>query len=57
MKSYRFKRKLMMQAVLRRIRKIVPKNKTTSLREIVTGSVFLISLLESAYPKASFSGI
>ena len=56
-KFYRLKRKLIMQPVLRRIRQIVPKNKTFSLLEIGTGSGFLLSFLESEFPNASFTGI
>ena len=54
---YRFKRKLTLGPVLRRIRKIIPKNKIFSLLEIGTGSGFLISFLESEFPKASFTGL
>ena len=56
-KFHRFKRKLMLQPVLRRIRKILPKNKIFSLLDIGTGSGFLLSFLESDYPKANLSGI
>jgi len=56
-KFYRFKRRLMMQPVLRRIRKILPKDKFFSLLDIGTGSGFLLSFLESEYPKAKFAGI
>lgn len=54
---YRFKRKLTLGPVLRKIRKIIPKNKIFSLLEIGTGSGFLISFLESEFPKASFTGL
>lgn len=56
-KFYRFKRKLKTEPVLKRIRKIVQKNQEFSLLEIGTGSGFLISFLESEFPKAKFTGL
>jgi len=56
-KLHRFKRKVIMQPVLRRIRRILPKSKVFSLLDIGTGSGYLLSFLESEYPKASFAGL
>lgn len=56
-KLNRFKNKLKMKTVLKRIRKIVKKNPNFSLLEIGTGSGYLISLIESEYPKANLTGI
>jgi 2-polyprenyl-3-methyl-5-hydroxy-6-metoxy-1,4-benzoquinol methylase len=56
-KFYRFKRKLTMMSILKKIRKIAGKNRTFSLLEIGTGSGFLISFLESEFPKAKLTGI
>jgi len=54
---YRFKRKITLGPILRRIRKMVPKNKIFSLLDIGSGSGYLIFFLESEFPKASFTGL
>lgn len=56
-KFYRFKRKLTLSNVLRKIRKQVDKEKAFSLLEIGTGSGFTIAFLESEFPDAKLFGI
>lgn len=56
-KFYHFKRKLKMAPVLKRIHKIVPRDREFSLLEIGTGSGFLLSFLESEFPKAKLTGL
>lgn len=56
-KFYRFKRKLTLRLILKIIRKTVKKNRTFSLLEIGTGSGFLLSSLESEFPKAKLTGL
>lgn len=56
-KFYRFKRRLITMPILKEIRKAIGENKVFSLLEIGTGSGFLISFLESEYPKAKLTGL
>ena len=51
---YRFKRKLTLKPVLDIITKTVGHRKDFSLLEIGTGSGFLLTFLESEFPKANF---
>jgi len=54
---YRFKRKLTLKPVLDIITKTVGHRKDFSLLEIGTGSGFLLTFLESEFPKAKLTGV
>jgi SAM-dependent methyltransferase len=56
-KFYRFKRKLTMNTVLKKIRKQVNHKQAFSLLEIGTGSGFTMTFLETEFPKATLTGI
>jgi len=55
-KYYRFKRKLMLKPILKIIRNSLD-SKTFSFLEIGTGSGYLISFLESEFPRAKLTGL
>lgn len=56
-KLHRFKRKLTLLPILRLVKKYLFGKEKFSLLEIGSGSGFLLSFLEEAYPSASFTGI
>jgi SAM-dependent methyltransferase len=56
-KYYRIKRKLTLKTILKIIRKSVKSFKSFSLLEIGTGSGYLITFLESEFPKAKLTGL
>lgn len=54
---YRFKRRLTLRHILKRIRAVVGRRSTFSLLEVGTGSGFLLSFLEGEYPAATLKGV
>lgn len=56
-KLYRFKRKLTLKPILDIIKKVAKGNDEFSLLEVGSGAGFLMTFLESEYPKAKLTGV